>query len=196
MIKIALIGEDPNDTTAIQNLLIPRFGSVAQFKAICENLKGYQLESAKFFKQVGIETNGGKFDLVLCIRDLDAFKSETRKVNERLKWYQKVRQSATSCKTILLLNIWELEAMLFADLELFNRKYGTSLSYTKDPTSIKDPKEKLKSETRKAKRKYVESDCRDLFCELDFNKVLSRCSFFREFILDLQSKHTSLQKLN
>ncbi|WP_286860221.1 MULTISPECIES: hypothetical protein [Sphingobacterium] len=151
-------------------------------------MKGSQLESAKFFKQVGLETEGGKFDLLICIRDLDAFKSESKKVDERRRWYQKIQQSANSCEATLLLNIWELEAMLFADLDLFNKMYGTNLSYTKDPSNIKEPKDKLKSETRKAKRKYVESDSRELFGELNFNKVLARCKFFEEFILDLQSR--------
>ncbi|ERJ59342.1 DUF4276 family protein [Sphingobacterium paucimobilis] len=193
MIKIGVIGEDPNDTTAIQNLLRPKLGAIANFKTICKNIRGCHLDSPKFYKTVGAETKSTSYDILICIRDLDAFKSESAKVLERQNWHKKIKDAANGCSTVLLLNIWELEAIIFADLIPFNKRYGVSLSFAGDPSSLKDPKERLKSETRKAKRKYVESDCKELFSELDFDKVTSRCAFFKDFLEDLRSRHKSFK---
>lgn len=195
MIRIGLIGEDPNDTVAIQNLLKPKIGSIAHFKTVCRNIKGCQLESAKFYRAIDVETRIANFDILICIRDLDAFKSEVDKIKERNAWFEKVKKSANNCNTVFLLNIWEIEAIIFADLSPFNKKYGTKLAWSKDPSSIKEPKEKLKAETKKAKRRYVESDSKDLFAELDFDKVVAKCSFFKDFLLELKQQHKTLKNI-
>ncbi|WP_293897614.1 DUF4276 family protein [Sphingobacterium sp. UBA5670] len=185
---IGLIGEDPNDTVALENLLKPQFGSAIRFKTLCKKLKGDGLESFKFFKQITAETKIEKYDLLVCIRDLDGFNSDKLKVDSRNIWFQKVKDYANNCKAVILLNVWELEALLFADINLINRKYGTKLTFSKDPTSIKDPKEKLKRETSKGRRRYVESDCRELFAEIDYNKIMAKCIFFRDFVNVLKNE--------
>jgi|GEM_PF-656337 len=195
MIKIALAGEDPNDSIAIKNLLQPVFGSVALFKIICKNLRGGQLDSAKYLKQISSDTKCGDFNILICIRDLDAFKTETDKLKKRQEWFENVKNSAYRCKSVFLLNIWEIEGLLFCDHDLINRKYGTTISFTKDPTLLKDPKEYLKSTTKNSKRKYVESDCQDLFAALNYIKVKSRSRVFKDFIDEFKSMHRLLEKI-
>lgn len=39
-IKIGLIGEDPNDTLSIQNLLLQKYPGVFHFKQLIKNKKG------------------------------------------------------------------------------------------------------------------------------------------------------------
>jgi hypothetical protein len=195
MIKIALAGEDPNDSNAIRNLLLPIFGSVAQFKIICRNLRGGQLDSPKYLKQVSSDTKNGDFNLLICIRDLDAFKTETEKLRKRQEWFENVKNAAHKCESIFLLNIWEIEALLLSDQDLINKKYGTTINFTKDPIFLKEPKEYLKLATRNSRRKYVESDCQDLFTQIDYEKVKSRCEIFKDFIEKFKSMHKLMAKI-
>lgn len=43
MIKVGLIGEDPNDTQAIKNLVSQKFGDKLSFKQLIKNKKGVSI---------------------------------------------------------------------------------------------------------------------------------------------------------
>ena len=45
--KIGLIGEDPNDTLSIQNLLLQKYPDLFQFKQLIKNKRGYQLNNSR-----------------------------------------------------------------------------------------------------------------------------------------------------
>lgn len=195
MIKVGLIGEDPNDTTAIRNLLNQKFSSVIKFTTICKNITGHGLDSGKFYRTVGVETKHSKFDIIICIRDLDAFETEVTKLRSRKEWFNKITKHSSGCQTILLLNIWEIEAILFADIAPINKMFGTKISDHRNPSTIKEPKKRLKQETRKVRRTYRESDCQELLARVDFDQVVSKCTFFSDFIDDFKSRHTALKAI-
>src|SRR5690606_22087321 len=111
-----------------------------------------------------------KCHMVLCIRDLDGFSSQEHLVQARKDWFDNVCQNV-SCSSVLLLNIWELEAFLLGDIDSFNRFYKSNLSYMGNPSAQPNPKEWLKSRTKKLKKSYKESDCPELFASLDYDKI-------------------------
>jgi len=185
MIVVGLIGEDPYDTNAIQNLLNKKYGTQVRFVSISKRFTGCQLDSDKFFRTLKIESK--KCQIVVCIRDLDGFPSQTHLIHNRKKWLNNICKNV-SCDSVLLLNIWELEAFILGDVDTFNQFYKIDLKYTGNPSTLREPKEWLKSKTQKLKGPYKESDCPDLFLSLNYNKVLDRCKFFSTFIADFEHK--------
>ena len=190
MIKIGLLGEDPNDTSSIKNLLSKKYKGKVQFYPLANRITGYQLDNPKIKKSLPIEFNDKGCSFVVYIRDLDGFKTDKSKINARLKWFRELDKSVNS-KGILCLNIWELESLIFADIAAFNKIYGISHKYSGDPMSLKEPKEELKRITFKNKKRYKESDCPEIFEKLDFDIVQKRCAIFKEFISDFNERINS-----
>ncbi len=185
MMKIGLVGEDPSDTSSLKNLLEQRFPSNVRFVPLIRRMKGCQLDGEKFRKVVELEANNQKCDVVICIRDLDGFESQRDKVSHRNSWFQEIEKRLI-CKGVLLLNIWELEALIYGDIETFNRSYRVSINAPGDPSMIKEPKERLKYETRKAAKQFKESHCPDLFKALRYQVILNKCRFFAQFVEELE----------
>lgn len=183
---IALVGEDPNDTKAIKNLLSQKYSRDVKFYPIIRNKRGDQLNNATTIKALEIELQLRKYDYVIFIRDLDGFETEKSKLENRLKWFNKLNQVCNK-KGLLLLNIYELEALILADIEIFNKEYKVSISNVGNVMSKKEPKEFLILKTNKSKKKYAESHCPDLFKKLRVSQVAINCKYFKDFIhaLDL-----------
>ncbi|HRG89369.1 MAG TPA: DUF4276 family protein [Chitinophagales bacterium] len=191
MIKIGLVGEDPNDTSAIKNLLEKKYKKRVQFIPLLKRINGYQLDNNKVKNSLSIEFEDKKCKFVLYVRDLDAYKSEASKVNAKKKWFTDLDKQGANGEGILLLNIWEIEAMILADIAAFNAIYKTKCKYPGDPMAQQEPKEYLKEQTRKSSKSYRESDTPDIFSKLDFDTVHKRCSYFKEFITEFDQKLTS-----
>jgi len=85
-------------------------------------------------------------------------------------------------KGILLNNNWELEALIFSDVETFNKIYKTNVKGNRDPMLIREPKEELKRVSRNERRQYRESDCPEIFRKLRFMEVYTNCQYFKEFV--------------
>src|SRR5438046_1173617 len=113
MIKIGLIGEDPNDTSSIKNLLHKKYSNRIQFYPLARRIKGYHLDSKKIKNILPIEFRDKKCKFVIYIRDLDGYKTEHSKIRRREKWFKELDATVNN-KGILLLNIWELEALILA----------------------------------------------------------------------------------
>lgn len=191
MIKIGLVGEDPNDTSAIKNLLEKKYKKRVQFIPLLKRINGYQLDNSKVKSSLSVEFADRKCKFVLYVRDLDAYKSEISKVNTKRKWFTDLDRQGANGKGILLLNIWEIEAMILADIATFNTIYKTKCKYPGDPMSQQEPKEYLKEQTRNTAKSYRESDTPDIFAKLNFDTVQNRCSYFKSFIKDFDQKLAS-----
>lgn len=187
MIRIGLIGEDPNDTRAIQNLLQPVLGGMVHLVPLLRNLRGDQLENNKFSRMLATELKTDQKDIYVFIRDADGIATESEKIKSRHAWYQKHRKNIKQ-PTHFLLNIYELEALIFANIETFNRLYGTAIKADREVTLIVEPKEALKRHNTvpNSRKKYEESHCPKIFSELDFDLVQKRCVYFSEFVSELQ----------
>jgi hypothetical protein len=84
-------------------------------------------------------------------------------------------------KNLLLVHVYELEALVFADLETFNREYGTEIKHAnKKVSEIESPKEKLIQHTRPEK-KYQTSHCPELFSKMNIETVIQNCPYFKKF---------------
>lgn len=187
MIKIGLVGEDPNDTSSIKNLFQKKYGSKVCFYPLAKRIKGYQLDNPKIKRSLQIEFNDKKCNFILYIRDLDGFKTEKSKIIKCLNWFKEL--DATINKNgILLLNIWELEGLILADIGTFNSLYNISCKFNGDPMVQKEPKEILMKLTRNSKKKYRESHCPEIFEKLNFDTLEKRCTYFRDFIIEFNKK--------
>ncbi|MDZ4703199.1 MAG: hypothetical protein SH848_04680 [Saprospiraceae bacterium] len=89
--------------------------------------------------------------------------------------------------------IVEAEAIILADVETFNRKYGVRISNVGDPLLKEKPKEFLKQHTSKSTstKKYHEADALKIFKELNFDKVYANHTgtfSFKIFVDKLKGK--------
>lgn len=85
-------------------------------------------------------------------------------------------------KGLFLLNIYELEALLLSDIDSFNSHFSCTAEYNADPMLQHEPKEVLMELTKDCKYPYKESDTKELFKTVNFDKLLSNCRYFREFV--------------
>lgn len=186
-ILIGIIGEDPYDTAAIKNLLSQKYSH--RFKPILKQIKGDQLYSRKTLKLLKIELKHTHYPIIIYIKDLDGLESEKGKRERIFNWFNTLN-SVNNNSGMLLLNIYELEALILSDIETFNKTFGTRLTFTGNPMLIEEPKEYLKRQTRKCKRQYDVSDNPALFKKLSIEKLIEKCRYFKEFISDFDSKTT------
>jgi hypothetical protein len=178
--KIALVGEAPNDTQAIKNLLIKRYTKEKfDFVFLLQRINGSNLDSQKTKRFLRVEFENQKPDLVIFIRDLDALLSDKTNIEERKLYYTEFN-SVVDKKGIYLLNIFEIEALILADIFTFNGMYQTNIETFLDVMLIQQPKELLKN----ASKNYNESHNAAIFEKLEFDKVME-CKYFNEFIVKL-----------
>lgn len=187
MIKVGLVGEDPNDTTAITHLLSSHYKGSIKFKTLARRIKGYQLDNDKIKKIINLEFKDQKCEFVIYIRDLDSYGTDKKKIKERIDWFISLDKEANG-KGLLLLNIWELEGLIFADIETFCNLYKVSSTFKGDCTLIKEPKEQLMRLTKRAKNPYKESHCPTIFEKLRIDTLKANCNYFREFVSQIDQR--------
>lgn len=180
MIRVGVVGEDPNDTSSIISLLSKKYTHI-QFKKLAKGVTGCQLDSQKLVKTLKIDCGKKNLNSIIYIRDLDGFDSEKVKVRKIEAWFNNLNDQLGK-KGVLLTNIWELEALIFADIVCFNNLYKINYQYKGDPAKVKDPKAELKRLTTNSIRKFHESHCPDIFDKLNFDVVYKNCEYFRHFI--------------
>ena len=89
---------------------------------------------------------------------------------------------------ILLLNIYELEALILADIDTFNRLFDTRLSFSGNPMYKTNPKEYLRSQTLKCRRRFDVSENPTVFKSLRIEKLIDNCPYFKEFIVKFEKE--------
>ena len=178
--KIGLVGEAPNDTQSIKNLLSKRYSnSKYEFIFMLQRTNGSNLDSQKSKRFLRIEFEQQKPDLVIFIRDLDSTLPNKIKLYDRKNYFTS-SNNVVDNKGIPLLHIFEIEALILTDVSTFNKIYNSKLIEVDNVMMIKEPKEYLKT----ASKKYSESHNAEIFDLLDFNKTLE-CEYFRRFIIKL-----------
>lgn len=178
--KIGLVGEAPNDTQSIKNLLLKRYTDKKyEFVFMLQRINGSNLDSQRTKRFLRIEFESQKPDVVIFIRDLDSILPNKLKLYER-KNYFTTSNSVVNKRGIHLLHIYEIEALILSDIDTFNKRYKTNIGKIDNVMSISEPKEFLKN----ASKNYNESHNSDIFNDLDFDKVLE-CAYFKKFIKNL-----------
>jgi hypothetical protein len=182
-IKIGVVGEDPgNDSEALCHLLRPLACDDVQFKVVLRNLRGSQLDNERMFLgELDTQFSSGELDYIIFIRDLDGVLSEKSKVQVRDRWFNQANKTIEG-KGIFFLAIAEMEALILADIETFNKIYGLKTKPVGNPMSDKDPKKTLMQLTEKTKRgKYAENNAPDIFKSIDFQTVYKNHKGDRSF---------------
>lgn len=189
--KIGLVGEAPNDTQAIWNLLAKKYNSSeVEFCFLLNRIHGSQLDNQKTKRLLRLEYEDKRPNIVVFIRDLDSVLPNDDKLQERKEYFAS-SNSVVDKKGLYLLNIYEIEALILADNNTFNKIYGCTLPYFDDPMKVSEPKEELKKHTAK----YNESDNPDIFKELNFDQAC-RCVYFKEFVKKLDKELNELKVKN
>jgi len=86
--KIGLVGEAPNDTQSIKNLLSKRYSnSKYEFVFMLQRTNGSNLDSQKSKRFLRIEFEQQKPDLVIFIRDLDSILPNKIKLYDRKNYF-------------------------------------------------------------------------------------------------------------
>lgn len=185
MKKIALVGENPLDTEAIRNLLEQKYKEEIEYIFLVKNLRGSYLDNKKTFDMVRLEYYSEMPDIVIFIRDLDAIqgqKNYKENLKKRQEYFQKMAR-VTEDKALSLLNIYELEALILADIAIANKFYGTNAIFEGNPMLQNEPKEWLQKEY-----KYKTSDMGNIFKKLRIEVVAQNCAYFAEFITLFEGK--------
>lgn len=187
--KIGLVGEAPNDTAAIQNLLSKNENyKNFEFATLLRDINGSMLDNNKTFRRIlRIEYETQKPDLIIFIRDLDALETDRDAKLKRQETFNYSNRIVDK-KGVFLLNIYEIEALIFADIEPFNKYYGCSVPKVSDPMKIPEPKEELIIATCKSVKQYSETHNSEIFKLLNFNAVKTNCRYFNAFIKNLDKE--------
>ncbi len=201
MIKIGIVGEHPlNDSDALKAFLenSKRYDKIDfSLRIILKRLRGGALDgkngtpSKKAIKLLQQEFKDHKFNFVIYIRDLDGLPSENKKIESRLKWFEQLDKDGGNQNGIFFLAIFEMEALMLADISTFNKIFKTNIKFKSNPIFQSDPKELLIRETRKIRNEYKESDSKRIFEQLDFDKVFKNHTgeySFQNFIEELDVK--------
>jgi hypothetical protein len=184
MKKVGLVGEAPNDTTALINLLFPIYKESIHFVTLINDIHGSQLEWQKTKRLLRREFETQKPDIIVFIRDLDSLETDWEALNKRKEYFTNFN-SVVNKKGIFLLNIYELEALILSDMNTFNCLYKSSIAFNQDPMLQAEPKEFLITNTSHP-NKYTDSDNPSIFAKLSFEQLKS-CRYFSKFILDFET---------
>jgi hypothetical protein len=182
MIRVGMIGEYPSDTKAIANLLNKKYADTIEFFPLIRDVHGSNLDNQKVKHLLRREYQIERPDFVLFVRDLDGLEHHMEQLNYRKACFTDFN-SVIDKKGILLLNIFELEALLLTDMETVNKYYGKKIDHVADCMLIESPKEFL----RKKISNYSTGHNPDLFALLDYKIVIAKCRYFKKFDEDFES---------
>lgn len=176
MLRIGMVGEYPTDTISVSNLLNKKYSTIVSFFPLIYDIHGSSLDNPKIKHQLRREFQIEKPDFVVFIRDLDGLEHSVE-LWELRKSYFSAFNSVIDKRGILLLNIFELEALILTDIEAINSYYGINVDHVDDCMKIESPKEYLKSLIPK----YSTGHNPELFSMLQYDLVTKKCRYFKKF---------------
>jgi len=178
--KIGLVGEAPIDTMSLKTILLKRYSSLEFVELLKNKITGSSLDNKKTKTELSIECKFHKPDAIILIRDLDGFQTDKYrdKQLQRKQFFKDITKCIKKIDAIPLLNIWELEALIFADINAFNMHYGCEIVFNGNPMEVENPKEEL----FKLNQKYSSSHNEKIFQKSDFDMIYNNCSYFNDFI--------------
>ena len=180
-VRVALLGESPNDTTSLKILLEQRYVGRIQVFALLKNLKADKVGGLKAQRMLPKLYAEARPDIVVFTRDLDALDSDQRQRQKRQQEFDEVNRCVGGA-AIFLLHIYEFEALIMAHVAAFNALYKCACKPQADPMRIVDPKGKLQAASRKGPRgSYAETDCAEVCKHLNYAQLVKNCGYNREF---------------
>lgn len=205
---IALVGESPNDTEPLCALLKKAFPQEdLHFEPLLRRVHQDQLRGSLLDRdfQKKKRTQSGEFDgrrqpprfqtilrveyeskhpeIVVFVRDLDALEGDKKALRDKKSWFSKAK-AIVDKKALFLLNIYEIEALIWADIDVFKlikRYKDIEFEACTDPMLLEKPKEELQKYFP-----YQESDSKEIIPLLDIGRLRSRCRYFKRFLANLE----------
>ena len=179
--KIGLVGEAPNDTASIQNLLSRHYQHL-EFVTLLNRINGSMLDNKKAISRLlRIEYETQAPDIIIFIRDLDSLENDRIAKKKRQDTFIYSNHIVDGIG-IHLLNIFEIEALILADIEAFNNYYGTNVAAVADPMLTVMPKEVLIEATNGLNNRFKELHGPLLFSLLNFDTLKQNCRYFSAFV--------------
>lgn len=120
MTRVGLIAEDAYDVRSINALLKKKYTTV-QFKHILPRVKGAGLKSDKTRRSITAEFKTSGCAFIVFMIDLDGVATHGDLISKKQNLFNSLNALCGN-ENLLLLNIWELEAMIFGDIDVFNKK--------------------------------------------------------------------------
>lgn len=189
---IGLLGESPNDTHAIKNLLENHFNPFMDGKRVeriecCVLVErvftGSQIDSKLFHNIAKSAYHENQPDLVILIRDLD----QLQKFEERHKKFGLLKKALhaqaghTDLPVIFLLIQYSIENLILADVERANRYWNAEIDLGGiNARDISDPIGHIKN-SKGGYPHYSEYDCRELFQFLRYEVIATHHTDFQDF---------------
>jgi hypothetical protein len=189
--NIGIIGEAPHDSDTIQILLQQLLKEEHSFFNILGKVRGGMWDSDKYIELLKVEfaTHKPSLDVVILMRDKDALEADNKNKKERAAFFTKT-MNAVNHKGIKLLHIWELEALLFADIKALSAFYDKPIvSPHKDVMLIEDPKGELMKQTSGLASVYSESHSAKIALLMNAELLLDKsvCKYFHHFYRELRN---------
>jgi hypothetical protein len=143
-IKVAIISENgENDTEALQFLLNQHAFKdnskekvSVQFMPFLSRIKGSMWDNNDKSRIQGLIEEAcidNKPNLLLFVRDLDAFLSVIEKIDLRKEWYNSLKNAA-NCPTLLYIAVQKIEALILADLKnAYGKTFDNNPMYEPNP---------------------------------------------------------------
>jgi hypothetical protein len=179
---VGIIGEHPHDTEAVANLLVQKFADIVHFKTLLREIHGSMLDSQKTKHLLRKAYENNQADVIVFVRDLDAFEDNREKKLERQTYFNESNKVIDG-RGIFLLNIQTLEALIFSDIEQFNAFAKSELRFVDNPMKIDNPKRELKENSS-----YSEGQCPEIFKHIRIDTVAQNCHYFREFLNEFEKR--------
>jgi hypothetical protein len=188
---VSIIGEHPdNDALALSYILKDVVKNDVEFTFPLRQYRGSDLDSHSFWGDLRAEFRAEEPKYVILVRDLDGFISETEKLRNRDEWFRKANIEVKQTG-IFFLAIYEMESLILADIQNFNKYYKLKEKPVGNPMMKK--KEDVKKLTEKTQKgKYSESDAPKIFQTLDFKTVYDNHKgerSFQAFVKELKTKN-------
>lgn len=179
-IKVAIIGEHPdNDALALSYLLEKVAKNDVEFYFPLSKYRGSDLDSKSFRNDLRAEFRAEMPEHIILVRDLDGFLSDEGKLHLRDEWFRKANLEIQE-KGIFFLAIYEMESLILADIQGFNKYYKLKEKPVSNPMMKK--KEDVKKLTDKTQKgKYEEKHASNIFQTLDFQAVYDNHKGERSF---------------
>ncbi|MEX6687104.1 hypothetical protein QTN47_06340 [Danxiaibacter flavus] len=182
MLRIGLVGEAPVDTACVKTLLSKKYKGLDFFEMISD-IRGNHLDSQFAKRFLRREFEIAKPDFIVFIRDLDGKENNADMLSQRKEFFARCN-SIVNKTGLFLLNIQELEALLFTDISVINKCYNVVLAAVDDCMLIEGPKEYLRSNVRG----YIETHNKELFEKYNYETIISNCRYFKKFDAEFSIK--------
>ncbi len=154
-----------------------------KFEQLCSRYRSDRLDTKECFIDLKAQCSAFNPDIIIFVRDLDS----ERKRETRATYFEKCTACAYIKQQIHLLFVYEIEALILADLDVTTQFYHLKkpLQLAKSLVKETNPKGFLKAaiwEATERKMEYSESDMRELATVLDLELLEKNYPIWSDFI--------------